>query len=49
MLVRESPLRVRAELEGARVGLAKRPDVWRRRAVGTPEMVRWLVKGSGRV
>jgi hypothetical protein len=48
MLVREFPLRVGAELEGARVGLAKRPDVWRRRAVGTPEMVRWLMKGSGR-
>jgi GT2 family glycosyltransferase len=48
LLVREFPLRVGAELEGARVGLAKRPDVWRRKAVGTPEMVRWLVKGSGR-
>jgi len=49
MLLRQSPGRFRAEVQGARLGLAKRPDVWRRRAVGTREIIRWLLKGSGPV
>jgi GT2 family glycosyltransferase len=46
-LLRQAPRRLRAEAEGARIGLAKRPDVWRRRSVGTLEMVRWLLRGVG--
>jgi hypothetical protein len=45
--LRQSPGRLRAEVEGARMGLAKRPDVWRLKAVGTPEILRWLLRGSG--
>ena len=37
----------RAEAQGLRLGLAKRGPVWRRQAVGTGEIIRWLVKGSG--
>jgi GT2 family glycosyltransferase len=46
-LLRQSPARLRAEVEGARMGLAKRPEVWRHRAIGTLEIVRWLVRGAG--
>ena len=46
-LVRRTSKSRRGQLEGFRRGLAKRPDVWRRRAVGMPEIVRWLVKGWG--
>jgi GT2 family glycosyltransferase len=46
-LLRRAPGRFRAEMEGARIGLAKRPEVWRHKAVGTPEILRWLFKGSG--
>ncbi len=45
--LRRLPLRVRVELNGFRLGLAKRPDVWRLKAVGTLEILRWLLKGSG--
>jgi GT2 family glycosyltransferase len=49
MLLRRAPARFGAEVEGVRMGLAKRPDVWRRRATGTLEMVRWLLRGVGDV
>jgi GT2 family glycosyltransferase len=45
--LRQSLGRFRAELDGARMGLAKRPEVWRRKAAGTHEITRWLLKGSG--
>jgi hypothetical protein len=47
MLLRRAPLRVGAELEGARIGWSKRPAVWRLQKVGTGEILRWLLKGSG--
>ena len=47
MLLRQSPGRFRAEVAGACIGLAKRPEVWRRKATGTCEIIRWLLKGSG--
>ena len=47
MLLRQAPGRFRAEMEGFRLGLAKRPQVWCLKSVGTPEIVRWLLKGSG--
>jgi GT2 family glycosyltransferase len=47
MSLRQVPARLRAEVEGFRLGLAKRPEVWRLKAVGTLEIVRWLAKGSG--
>ncbi len=46
-LLRQAPWRLRAGVEGARLGLAKRPGVWRLKAVGTPEILRWLLAGSG--
>jgi GT2 family glycosyltransferase len=46
-LLRQSPGRLRAEVEGARMGLAKRPGIWQLRAAGTLEILRWLLKGSG--
>jgi GT2 family glycosyltransferase len=46
-LLRHSPERVRAEIEGARIGWTKRPDVWRTRKTGMGEVLRWLLKGSG--
>lgn len=49
VLLRQVPGRLRAEMDGARMGLAKRPDVWRRKATGTVEMMRWLMRGSGKV
>jgi GT2 family glycosyltransferase len=47
MLLRETPECFRAEVEGVRLGLAKRPGVWRLQAIGTLEILRWLLKGSG--
>jgi GT2 family glycosyltransferase len=47
MLVRQSGARIHAEIEGFRMGWKKRPEVWRLQAVGTLEILRWLVKGSG--
>ncbi|MBN1319910.1 MAG: glycosyltransferase family 2 protein [Thermoleophilia bacterium] len=46
-LVRQAPGRLRAEVEGFRLGMRKRPEVWRLKKVGTLEIVRWLVRGSG--
>ena len=46
-LVRQAPGRLRAEVEGFRMGLRKRPEVWRLKAVGTLEILRWLLSGSG--
>jgi hypothetical protein len=46
-LLRQAPGRFRAELEGIRLGLAKRPDTWRLKRVGTLVILRWLLKGSG--
>ena len=45
--LRRAPLIVRAELDGICRGLAKRGDVWRRRAAPHGQIVRWLVKGTG--
>ncbi len=47
MLVRQSGARIQAEIEGFRMGWKKRPEVWRLQAVGTLDILRWLVKGSG--
>lgn len=35
------------ELRGYRIGLRKRPEVWRRQAVPTREIIRWLRNGVG--
>lgn len=48
-LLRQTPARLRAEVDGLRIGFAKRPDVWRRRRAGSLEIVRWLVRGVGEV
>jgi GT2 family glycosyltransferase len=48
-LVRAVPERVRAEREGFRLGRAKRRDVWSRKRVPTREIVRWIVRGVGRL
>jgi GT2 family glycosyltransferase len=48
-LLRQAPGRCRAEVEGFRLGLAKRPEVWRLKRVGTITILRWLLKGSGPV
>ena len=45
--LRRAPLIVRAELDGIRLGLAKRGDVWRLRAAPHGQIVRWLLKGTG--
>lgn len=47
MLLRRSPQRIRAEVEGFRMGLAKRRAVWRLRAIETREIRCWLRNGSG--
>ena len=39
--------RVAAEYEGYRIGLRKRSEVWRRQAVPTREIIRWLRNGAG--
>ena len=49
MLVRELPRRLRAESEGLRMGWAKRAAVQRTKAIGTLEIMRWLVYGEGRI
>ncbi len=46
-LIRLVPTRVLAEARGFRLGLAKRPAAWRLQAVGTLQIIRWLVKGYG--
>lgn len=46
-LLRQTPRRIPAELEGARMGLAKRRTVWRLQKVGTLEILRWLLRGHG--
>lgn len=38
--------RIAAEIEGFRMGLAKRSDVWRRQAMPTREIIRWLFGGT---
>ncbi len=48
-LIQQSPARFRAEVEGFRLGLARRPEVWRLKTTGTPQIIRWLLKGSGPV
>jgi hypothetical protein len=48
-LLKESRRRLQAELEGIHLGLAKRADVWSLKAIGTPAILRWLLKGSGPV
>ena len=49
MLVRQAPARLAAEWDGARLGWAKRPGVWRARTTGTLVILRWLVRGVGEV
>jgi GT2 family glycosyltransferase len=49
MLLRQAPRRFQAEVEGFRLGLTKRPEVWRLKAIGTFQIIRWLLKGSGPV
>lgn len=46
--LREVPRRFAAQREGWAMGWRKRPEVWARRAVGTPTIVRWLVHGVGK-
>lgn len=48
-LLRRAPSRSAAEWEGWRLGLKKRPEVWRHKQAGTIEIVRWLLKGWGPV
>ena len=47
--LQRAPLIARAELDGIRLGFAKRGEVWRRRAASHAQIVRWLVKGTGSV
>lgn len=49
LVVRRLPGQVSAELEGLRLGFANRTDVWSHRTIGSLEIIRWLVKGSGSV
>jgi GT2 family glycosyltransferase len=46
-LLRESPARSCAELEGFRMGWKKRSEVWRIRGAERMEILRWLIKGDG--
>ena len=48
-LLLETPLRLRAESEGFRMGWRKRPQVWSFQRAGLLEILRWLVKGYGPV
>jgi hypothetical protein len=48
-LLRETPGRFAAEVDGFRRGLAKRRSVWKLRAIPTREIIWWLRKGSGPV
>jgi GT2 family glycosyltransferase len=48
-LLRRAPELFGAEAEGYRMGLVKRPEVWRLKAVSTREILRWLRKGYGPV
>jgi GT2 family glycosyltransferase len=41
------PGTVAAEVEGFRMGMRKRRDVWRRQAVGARRIVRWILRGAG--
>lgn len=38
--------RIAAEIEGLRMGLRKRGDVWSRQGIPTREIIRWLFNGS---
>jgi GT2 family glycosyltransferase len=49
MLVRQTPRRLEAEVEGIRWGWRKRSDVWRRRRASMQEIMRWLLYGVGEV
>jgi GT2 family glycosyltransferase len=48
-LARTLGRRSHAEFEGYRMGWKKRDDVWRRQAIPTREIIRWLFKGVGPV
>jgi GT2 family glycosyltransferase len=48
-LVKSLGMRVRSEAEGYRLGLLKRREVWRRQAIPTREVIRWLIRGVGPV
>lgn len=47
--VRRMPKQLSMEWDAIRLGLAKRPEVWKHKAIGTWEILRWLLKGSGPV
>lgn len=46
-LLRSLGKRIDAEFEGYRMGIPRRREVWRRRAVPTSEIIRWLFNGVG--
>lgn len=48
-LVAHSGQRLQAEVEGARIGWRKRPQVWQHRVAGRREILRWLLWGTGPV
>lgn len=48
-VARQMPRKLRVELQGIHAGLTKRPEVWNRKAIGTLEILRWLLRGSGPV
>ncbi|NTW28728.1 MAG: glycosyltransferase family 2 protein [Coriobacteriia bacterium] len=48
-LMSQLPRRVAAEREGWRIGWQKRPMVWSRQRAGTCTIIRWLLKGIGKV
>jgi GT2 family glycosyltransferase len=47
--LRQAPRRIRMDARAFRAGLAQRREVWRLQTVGTREILRWLLKGSGPV
>lgn len=46
-LLADLPTRLRHECEGLRLGLAKRHSVWAKRRIGSAEITRWVLKGTG--
>ncbi len=48
-LVRMLPMRLAAERDGLRLGFSKRRDVWSRRRASPMIILRWLIKGTGRI
>ncbi len=48
-VARQLPRKTAAEWQGMRAGLKRRQEVWSLRALSTGKVLRWLIKGSGRV